>query len=129
MRSIKFRYWNGYAKQMYPPEFFGLRLDGKFLVGITRKTNSVLDEKLFVPSEWHDKDALMQFTGLLDKNGKEIYEGDIVSMLSSGPRTKHQVKFRKGCFDVSLIPIRVAFVRTDPKIIGNIYENPDLLIN
>jgi len=67
---------------------------------------------------------LMQFTGLKDKNGKEIYEGDIVSAFG---RTS-AVKFHDGYFDCGIDYIESQSLNVDSyEIIGNIYENPELL--
>ena len=69
-----------------------------------------------------------QFTGLLDKNGKEIYEGDVVEWKDRFP---FKISFEYGAFEADEIGQPEASIprpRWDEvKIIGNIYENPDLL--
>jgi len=78
------------------------------------------------------KDAeLMQFTGLKDKNGVEIYEGDIIDYKGEPvvveyvndmfhcKSTKYP-NLTDGCY-------RLDYIRTAHHIIGNIYENPELL--
>jgi len=75
MREIKFRGWDKSIKKMIYPKLWD---------------NSM-------PSNWQHWYELMQFTGLKDKNEKEIYEGDIV-------RCEYgigQVVFNAGCFMVS----------------------------
>lgn len=73
MRTIKFRAWNG--EQMVSPDY----IDRK---GIAHwKENSI-------PTS---SEKVMQFTGLLDKNGKEIYEGDIIVQ----PELYHQKSLNK----------------------------------
>jgi uncharacterized phage protein (TIGR01671 family) len=73
---------------------------------------------------------LMQFTGLLDKNGKEIYEGDILENMNwrewnykNGEKHRVVVKWTSGKkfsgFGIG--------EDTHYEIIGNIYENPELL--
>ena len=90
-----------------------------------------------------DDAILMQFTGLLDKNGKEIYEGDIMKVqhrtIGSGENTKYTtfnipVEFYMGKFYLSWdIPYGKYRFRQGGmehfEIIGNIYENPELLTN
>lgn len=72
---------------------------------------------------------LMQYTGLRDKDGKEIYEGDIVR---SNYGNLVKVVFTKGSFKIASLvsPNRNLCLLEYPqfvKVIGNIYENPELL--
>jgi hypothetical protein len=78
-----------------------------------------------------DDVELMEFTGLKDKNGKEIYEGDIVYGLQDGVRlfkgecvwSDEYACFEFGSFGESLQLQEIK----EPEVIGNIYENPKLL--
>lgn len=92
--------------------------------------------------------VLMQYTGLLDKNGKEIFEGDIVKAGEANmPIDRYpdyhqvcQVKFGEGEVNGSEWPVDVLGFYLEPhrfkvpniteaklEVIGNIYENPELL--
>ena len=80
--------------------------------------------------------VLMQYTGLKDKNGKEIYEGDLVEWsceteICSSPRSEISiVEFRKGSFFPVASPTHTCYYSVeDPvcEVIGNIYENPELM--
>lgn len=82
---------------------------------------------------------LMQFTGLKDKNGKEIWEGDIVKMLDDWIDhytlySNHQIEFGSGTFRLENgVPLSDCLNESNDfelcnfKVIGNIYENPELL--
>lgn len=65
MRDVRFRAWNGVSMD-FDPVVWGSHEDGECWI------NGAI--------QWQQEQGLvfMQFTGLLDKNGKEIYEGDIV---------------------------------------------------
>ncbi|AFQ95998.1 hypothetical protein [Streptococcus phage JX01] len=83
---------------------------------------------------------LMQSTGLFDKNGVEIFEGDVVETEwfkdyedFSGYRKRGEVVFREGYFgirypkDSKRYPYQILVAAIDIENIGNIYENPELL--
>lgn len=71
--------------------------------------------------------TLGQFTGLYDKNGKEIWEGDIIKWKDGhGKETIDYVKFTKGVFMLHYINFSI-FYYPETEIIGNIHENPELL--
>ncbi len=69
----------------------------------------------------------MQFTGLHDKNGKEIYEGDIVKMPNWSYPVEVIYLLPKCRFCCKLIGGVNDFIPQNSEIIGNIYENPELL--
>ncbi len=130
MREIKFRAWNKKMESMYSPDDNNSEMF-MYLDGLLCYDGSPTEDYI-----------LMQFTGLKDKNGKEIYEGDICNMR----RYSHIDSSRKWCvYEVcwgysewlfrgywqkaindEFFSIR--FPEADEiEVIGNIYENPELL--
>ncbi len=128
-------------------KFRGKRLDnGEWVYGSLTETHGKLfigiptdpDNPVFM-MDWHEVDSNTagQFSGLLDKNGKEIYEGDIVVY---GSHCKHIVEFKHGMFGYTLMDgwfvgyggnSNFTFNPLDKsnehEIIGNIHDNPELL--
>jgi len=132
MREIKFRVFNTAAKCMYPPNHFALTLEGKEL-------QLMNDEIMSYQPNSTGAMIYMQYVGLKDKNGVEIYEGDI--LLGQREQT-FKVEYWGMAFGfIGLKPYangRVEFsydgiTNRDLKqidtieIIGNIWENGELL--
>ena len=77
---------------------------------------------------------VMQYTGLKDKNGKEIYEGDIVSMFHDTQFSEVKWNSEYGCWEIK-VQLSIHNEGWDLlgnhleqcEVIGNIYENPELL--
>ena len=123
MRKIKFRAWDKENEKMM--KVSSLHLENKEI--------SVKENGTFHLFRMQD---LMQYTGLKDKNGKEIYEGDVVLVKLGGISTwyKTVIKFKEGVFIASLIDgkdyiyiFNRGFDNNDFEVIGNIYENKKLL--
>jgi uncharacterized phage protein (TIGR01671 family) len=72
---------------------------------------------------------LMQFTGLMDKNGKEIYEGDVVRVNAGEPSLEFisQVIFEQASFRIAAVYDQGFPHKEDIEVIGNIYEHPELV--
>jgi len=142
MRDVKFRVYDD-GRMKYPEEYKENRFDNYFidLNGQLRYYQNCYDGGFFDT----DNAKLMQFTGLHDKNGKEIYEGDILQQVHyvfSNDEYDHK-GFKKLIIQVSWGQKEAAFIfkvikKIDiemPKdykepyreVIGNIYENPELL--
>ena len=85
--------------------------------------------------EWlhfDDYDSIMQSTGLVDKNGKEIFEGDIIKMskdVYSEPTYYEVVRHRGGAYHLESKQhgCELWLRHTDCEVVGNLYENPELL--
>jgi uncharacterized phage protein (TIGR01671 family) len=77
--------------------------------------------------------TLMQYTGLKDKNGKEIYEGDVIVTRLNSPDNNEEslvVEFADGSFKLKKENTYYYFpFLLNVEVIGNIYENPELLDN
>ena len=134
-REIKFRAYDKHTKIMLPvvdvikftkSESINIMRDGAYGVGVT------------IP--YQPQIELMQYTGLHDKNGKEIYEGDIVSKetFDDTKPNYRDISYTKVVWIEELASYHL--VNKDDKIIlylsddkynievaGNIYENGDLL--
>ena len=131
-REIKFRVWDIKNKNWLPISDSRLEFTDFYLTG---------DAKPF-----HLKDhfcdecgggtnmigifdyKIMQYTGLKDKNSKEIYEGDVVE----NGADRYVVEFREGGFNLAGIEdythdIYIWFECVNIEVIGNIYENKDLI--
>lgn len=138
MREIKFRALDKVSKVMYDlwgfdamPEHPGFDLpDG--VVHINSHGNIEQDFTGYLDRR---NVELMQYTGLKDKNGKEIYEGDVViySVFLGQPREERVIAVIKyvPCTFIFYSKGKGAFLNENTakasEVIGNIYENPELL--
>jgi uncharacterized phage protein (TIGR01671 family) len=124
VRDIKFRLWDG--EDMLDHEELERKDSDEWCV-YNYITDIKEDECLRV----------MQYTGLKDKSGKEIYEGDIIEggymnlLTQEFNSKKFIVEYKEGCFGGKLIghspygDTWLKFIKGE--VIGNIYENPELL--
>jgi uncharacterized phage protein (TIGR01671 family) len=119
MREIKFRAWEKNLKEIIPIDSVNFK---------NKIVNKDSAWRLFSEIE------LMQYTGLKDKNGKEIYEGDVVKgyWWEKGESHRHigRVAYVMNAFKVRGVKQYLGFddgLNPSYEIIGNIYENPELL--
>lgn len=123
MREIKFRAWD---KEMGTMHYATL-------------DNLILHNKHHIQNFYWNTSILMQYTGLKDKNGKEMYEGDVLKA-DSMPMNNGTTEVYTPIFKIVYEEYDTAFSAYDIRIkcwvklnalnyevIGNVYENPELL--
>lgn len=117
MREIIFRAWDG-KKMIYPKgEKYVIQFNG---------TIGKFDDKIEMYNTVYY--ALMQSTGLKDRHGKEIYEGDIIRHPDCGNLVVHWDKNCAGFWlDGDLHHTQIFPYSEYSEVIGNIYENEDLI--
>ena len=133
MRKIKFRAWIKEEEIMTYFEDDSYILNGDMSVDAFDYEKS--DCKNYFEPCYKTIDAeLMQFTGLHDKNGKEIYEGDIVKIKHKGETDIGKIIYEYNGFTVDVMNmnkpygrIKLEMLEKFIEVIGNIYENSDLL--
>lgn len=120
-REIKFRAWDNENKYMITSKqgiFTALRNS----MNITVQDNGYYNNgNLLKPNK--EKYTLMQYTGLKDKNGAEVYEGDLI--LIGEKRRKVEVIFKDGSFGYLYNGVCVPFQYQSPEVIGNVWDKND----
>ncbi len=130
-REIKFRAWDKERN-----EFLS---HGCILISVESGKNPVHNPQyldiVINPDRYRDRFVLMQYTGLKDKNGKEVYEGDILQYEHEGEKVftgpvswENEMSFFKCEIGLNIpIPEDLCMADMSYEVIGNIYENPMLL--
>lgn len=136
MREIKFRAWDKERELVSGVECLQFTRDGSDMYKPILSAIKTFHDAAFYPEKY----VLMQYTGLKDKNGKEIYEGDIVKwvllerfdediteMISEVKFSEKWSGFTPMAMDTDVEDGYYNYRVTEVEVIGNIYENSDLL--
>jgi len=120
MREIKFRAWDEVRKKMYFPERLFCKKDGTVWHVDLGDTSRIIGQQGF---------ELMQYTGLKDKNGTEIYEGDVIR---DNDGFLWVVYFEDGMYcakggEYETVEYLIEFCPEWCEVVGNIFQDGDLL--
>ena len=133
MRDIKFRVWDKETKHMHicgedvhDTINFEIETNRAYYYNLQNGCGSLREDSNYV---------LMQYTGLKDKNGKEIYEGDIIKICAEGLGGEAIGKIVYDEYDLAFVLKNEVeelseclwYAEQQLEVIGNIYDNPELL--
>lgn len=127
MREIKFRAWDKEQNCMLSSKATGL------IIHFDGTVNAYDSEGTLIGTEFINELEVMQYTGLKDKYGKDIYEGDIIRYEHSAVGSiVRVVQYKYGMYGVegNVKGTQIPFANildSTREVIGNIYENPELL--
>jgi uncharacterized phage protein (TIGR01671 family) len=132
MREIKFRAWGGSEKKHFVYFDLAAVQDDWY-----ESTTQNEDGSRHIIHKT-DADSIQQFTGLKDKDGKEIYEGDVVTVSDSDWLVEwdeedagfwlSSTSKRLQLFGTTeTTRLNIGLVHDETAIVGNIYENPEFL--
>ncbi len=135
MKHLKFRAFDNRTKKWLLGYEYknlgGFSMFGECM--IFGEVSRMIDDYVFEKDGRKNQDLiLMQYTGLNDKNGKEIYEGDLLNISHPNKNVlgilQSSVLFKNGCFTLDhTILYKLHEMSQLGEIIGNIYENPEKL--
>lgn len=130
-RALKFRVWDKWRKVMYPVTGLDWRIEGPSDIAL----DSIWSVRPYMDGVGIEVSladgTLMQFTGLHDSQGHEIYEGDILR-LTGEKETLAVVEFVDGAFKARNGPDSIAWLDVvltaadESIVVGNRFENPEL---
>jgi uncharacterized phage protein (TIGR01671 family) len=139
MRELRFRAWLKREKIMTIPEYITLFSNGDYVLNWTNVDFE--NRRKYSAYYSHVKPStfeLMQFTGLKDQNGVDIYEGDVVEFESGAYaqgtwefQDRGVVKYLDGKWwlktNKELLDFADYCSNVEPEVVGNVFENPELL--
>lgn len=125
MRIVKFRVYNDLLKNYLPDDSVCILPNGDIvlynlvaMIAAYKRPSDMLE----------GENTVEQFTGLRDKNGTEIYKGDVLIDDAGEPIEHWVVKFSDGGFVGECAGVTESlFELTQLEVVGNIHENPELL--
>ena len=118
MREIEFRAWDKENNEMFIP------------LGVSSEGEVLIDMGYDSPDYWgYDRCVIMQYTGLKDKNGKKIFEGDIIKneydetylVVYEDANAAFIMYGKEEDYSLHLYEEQI------PEVIGNIHDNKELL--
>ena len=135
MREIKFRAWDEGNKTLHKEvEFIRSGLEDNDWIIFKSDKQKLEDDVVLNNPYFQQQIKLMQYTGLKDKNNKEIYEGDLLKVeLDWGyglAKIIVEIYFKDGCFRAKALNSHEDTLLIELSyfdIIGNIYENSEML--